>query len=68
MYEDVIVNSDRWFDDNDFKNEKWVNYSYKGKNYYIISNYGRLKSINRTRILFNGCKARINGKIKKKLR
>lgn len=65
MYEDVIVNSDRWFDDNDFKNEKWVNYSYKGKNYYLISNYGRLKSINRTRILFNGCKARINGKIKK---
>lgn len=31
MYEDVIVNSDRWFDDNDFKNENGLTTVIKGK-------------------------------------
>lgn len=65
MYENIEVNSDRWFQNIDLKNEKWKYYSYKNKDYYMISTYGRLKSIDRTRLLYNGHKARIIGKIKK---
>lgn len=65
MYEDITVNSDRWFQDIDLKNEQWKYYSYKNKDYYMISNYGRLKSVDRIRLLYNGCEARVKGKIKK---
>lgn len=54
MYEEVKINSDRWFDDKLLLNEEWREYTYKDKTYYQVSNYGRVKSITRTRLLFNG--------------
>ena len=54
MYEEIKMNSTRWFDDKLLLNEEWKNYTYKNKTYYQVSNYGRVKSITRTRLLFNG--------------
>ena len=65
MYEDVSILSERWLDGNDLLNEIWKDYTYKNKTYYQVSNYGRVRSINRTRILFNGVEAKIMGKLKK---
>lgn len=45
MLEDIKVNSERWFDLTPLKNEIWkplINYEEK----YLISNYGRIKSLN----------------------
>ena len=45
MFEEVIPNSQRWFDLKDLKNEVWKqHYEFK---YYQFSNYGRIKSLNR---------------------
>lgn len=65
MYEDVSILSERWLNDTDLLNEIWKDYTYKDKTYYQVSNYGRVRSINRTRILFNGVEAKIMGKLKK---
>lgn len=65
MFETVLVNSDRWFENNDFKNEVWKDFEYNGNVYYQVSNYGRARSLDRYRILFNGVKAIIRGKILK---
>lgn len=54
MYENVLINSDKWYSDRDFLNEKWKPFTYNDKTYYEVSNYGRCKSITRTRLLFNG--------------
>lgn len=53
MYEDVEPNSDRWFNLKDLSNEEWQNI----KNYstYMISNYGRVKSLEKI--------SRTNGRI-----
>lgn len=52
MFEQVELNSERWFDLKLLKNEifKWIKIENKGKkydftNYYQISNYGRVKSM-----------------------
>lgn len=63
MYENVLVNSDRWFSNEDLLNEIWKDYTYEGKTYYKVSNYGRCKSITRTRLLFNGVPCVQVGKI-----
>lgn len=65
MSENVLPNSERWLNEKDLPNEIWKDYTYENKTYYQISNYGRLKSINRTRVLFNGVNAKIMGKLKK---
>lgn len=63
MYENVLINSDRWFSNEDLLNEIWKDYTYEGKTYYKVSNYGRCKSITRTRLLFNGVPCVQVGKI-----
>lgn len=52
MFEQIEVNSERWFDLQDLKNEVWKNLKikkrdvlYNYKNLYKISNYGRVKSL-----------------------
>lgn len=65
MYEDVSILSERWLNDTDLLNEIWKDYTYKNKTYYQVSNYGRVRSVNRTRVLFNGVEAKIMGKLKK---
>lgn len=64
-YENITINSERWFDNKDLLNETWKNYEYNGKIYYEVSNYGRLRSLTRTRLLFNGVPCVQVGKIKK---
>ena len=52
MFEQVEVNSERWLDLADLKNEIWTDIKeYEGK--YKISNYGRIKSLERTVKQFN---------------
>ena len=65
MFEEVLVNSDRWFIDKNLKNEEWRDYAYDGKIYYQVSNYGRARSLTRYRILFNGVRAVIKGRLLK---
>ena len=52
MFEDVEVNSTRWFDLKDLLNEKWKHI----KDYellYDVSNYGRVKSLEKKSIMNN---------------
>lgn len=69
MFEQVEVNSQRWFNLNDLKNEIWK--PIKGfEEKYDISNYGRIKSKERVIEQFNGykiCKKIIKEKNIKKL-
>ena len=44
MYEDVEVNSKRWFDLKDLKNEEWKDIK-DFENLYQVSNYARIKSL-----------------------
>lgn len=46
MFEQVEVNSKRWLDLKNLKNEIWKNIS-EYENSYLISNYGRVKSLKR---------------------
>lgn len=59
MFEDVEVNSTRWFDLKPLKNEEWKDIRNYGS-LYKISNYGRVKSLKRNttfdRILKNNIK------------
>lgn len=46
MFETIEVNSQKWFDLADFKNEEWKDITdYEGS--YLVSNYGRIKSLER---------------------
>lgn len=46
MFENVKINSDRWFNLNNLLNEEWKDIEdYKGL--YKVSNYGRIKSLKR---------------------
>lgn len=52
MFERIEVNSERWFDLTPLKNEIWIDIkNYEGL--YQISNYGRVKSMERTVKQFN---------------
>lgn len=44
MFEDVKVNSERWFNLKDLKNEEWKDIK-DFENLYQVSNYGRVKSL-----------------------
>jgi len=52
MFEDIEVNSERWFDLKDLKNEIWKDIDVD--NNYSISNYGRVKSKKRIYKHWNG--------------
>ena len=60
MFEDVEVNSKRWFDLKDLKNEEWRHI--KHYNEYLISNYGRIKHLTSYRL---SGRYYINGKFHK---
>lgn len=65
MFEQVEVNNERWFDLADLKNEIWIDIKgYEGK--YKISNYGRIKSLERKVKQFNRFKE-CNKHIKEKI-
>lgn len=50
MFENIEVNSDRWFDLNDLSNERWK-YIKGYETSYQVSNYGRVKSLEKISII-----------------
>lgn len=64
MFEQVKVNSKRWFDLNPLANEEFKDIPNYEK-IYQISNYGRVKTLNRIYVRSNGKKQTYKEKIKK---
>lgn len=64
MFEQVEVNSKRWFDLNPLANEEFKDIPNYEK-IYQISNYGRVKTLNRIYVRSNGKKQTYKEKIKK---
>lgn len=54
MFEEIEINSNRWFDLNDMLNEEWKDIK-NYKNLYQVSNYGRVKSLEKV--------SHVNGRI-----